>query len=226
MTLQEELLAYKAESRNRVPPEIRATMLQGITDVRALGVEASALKVGKIAPDFTLPGVDGAKVRLGDLLSRGPVIILFYRGAWCPYCNLQLRAFQRVLPLIESAGATLIAISPQMPDGTLTAAQKNGLEFPVLSDVGSTVARLFGVAYIVPSPVQAISRQFGNDLAIKNGRDEWLLPIPATYLITPDFRVVMAHIDADYTTRAEPQDVLAALSQFSIHDRTVSSGPD
>lgn len=214
MSLHDELDAYKSESRAKASPATVATMQGGVADVRSTGIEAAALVVGATAPDFTLPDVDGTSVRLSDLLGHGPVVVVFYRGAWCPYCNLQLRAYQRLLPQLKASGASLVAISPQLPDGSLSTREKGSLEFPVLSDVGLVVAKAFGVAYEVPPAVQAMSLGFGNDLAVKNGTGGWMLPIPATYVIARDARVALAHVDADYTVRLEPDAVLAALAQL------------
>ena len=214
MSLHDELAAYKSESRAKASPATVATMQGGVADVRSTGIEATALGVGATAPDFTLPNVDGTSVRLSDLLGHGPVVVVFYRGGWCPYCNLQLRAYQRLLPQLKASGASLVAISPQLPDGSLSTREKGSLEFPVLSDVGLVVAKAFGVAYEVPPAVQAMSLGFGNDLAVKNGTGGWMLPIPATYVIARDARVALAHVDADYTVRLEPDAVLAALAQL------------
>ena len=215
MSLHDELAAYKSESRAKASPATVATMQGGVADVRSTGIEATALGVGATAPDFTLPNVDGTSVRLSDLLGHGPVVVVFYRGGWCPYCNLQLRAYQRLLPQLKASGASLVAISPQLPDGSLSTREKGNLEFPVLSDVGLVVAKAFGVAYEVPPAVQAMSLGFGNDLAVKNGTGGWMLPIPATYVIARDARVALAHVDADYTVRLEPDAVLATLAQLS-----------
>ena len=216
MSLHDELAAYKSESRAKASPATVATMQGGVAEVRATGIEATALGVGATAPDFTLPNVDGSSVRLYDLLGRGAVVVVvFYRGAWCPYCNLQLRAYQQLLPELRAYGASLVAISPQLPDGSLSTQQKGSLEFPVLSDVGLDVAKAFGVAYDVPPAVQTMSLGFGNDLAVKNGTGGWMLPIPATYVIARDGRIALAHVDADYTVRLEPDAVLAALAQLS-----------
>ena len=215
MSLHDELAAYKSESRAKASPATVATMQGGVADVRSTGIEATALGVGAAAPDFTLPDVDGTSVHLSDLLLHGPVVVVFYRGAWCPYCNLQLRAYQRLLPQLKASGASLVAISPQLPDGSLSTREKGSLEFPVLSDVGLVVAKAFGVAYEVPPAVQAMSLGFGNDLAVKNGTGGWMLPIPATYVIARDARIALAHVDADYTVRLEPDAVLAALAQLS-----------
>ena len=214
MSLHDELAAYKSESRAKASPATVATMQGGVADVRSTGIEATALGVGATAPDFTLPDVDGTSVRLSALLGHGPVVVVFYRGAWCPYCNLQLRAYQQLLPQLKARGASLVAISPQLPDGSLSTKQKGSLEFPVLSDVGLVVAKAFGVAYDVPAAVQAMSLGFGNDLAVRNGSGGWMLPIPATYVIARDARIALAHVDADYTVRLEPDAVLAALAQL------------
>ncbi len=214
MPLHDELSAYKTESRSKLPPEIRDIMVQGVLDIRASGIEDRALKTGEIAPDFSLPDATGTVVHSTDLRRDGPLIVVFYRGAWCPYCNLQLHAYQQMLPQLRAVGASLAAISPQLPDGSLNAVQKGKLEFPVLSDAGAGVARAFGVAYPVPPAVQALMQKGGNDLAVRNGSAEWILPIPATFVVAPDGRILLAHVDSDYTLRMEPDQVLARVTAF------------
>ncbi|MDT0630563.1 peroxiredoxin-like family protein [Rubrivirga sp. S365] len=170
-----------------------------------------ALGVGDQAPDFVLPNAMGQDVRLSELLDRGPVVLTFYRGAWCPYCNNQLRDYQDVLGEIEAAGATLVAVSPQAPDGSMTMAERNGLAFPVLSDVGNEVSRQYGLVFTVDDATRERYRAVGVDLAAVNGTDAWELPVPATYVVEPDGTIRAAFVEADYTQRASARQVLDAL---------------
>ena len=174
------------------------------------GVVDRALKVGDRAPDFELPDPAGKKVKLSELLARGPVVVTWYRGGWCPYCNIALRGFHKRLPEIRSAGASLVAISPETPDNSLSTAEKNHLEFEVLSDQGNKVARAYGVAYKIP---KVVADQFKGrlDLAKYNGDDSGELPLGVTYVIDREGIIRYAFVDADYRKRAEPSDVLAAL---------------
>jgi peroxiredoxin len=139
------------------------------------------------------------------------VVLTFYRGGWCPYCNLQLRAYQRVLPEIRAAGATLVAIAPERPDDTLSTAEKNALEFEVLSDAAGEVGAAYRIYFELSAELQALYAAGGNDLAKRNADGQWHLPIPATYVIAPDGRVAAAFVDVEYRNRAEPSDILAAL---------------
>jgi peroxiredoxin len=177
------------------------------------GIAKTALKVGDSAPAIVLTNAKGSVVDVGSLLKRGPVIVSFYRGGWCPYCNFELRAYQQILPEIETAGASLVAISPEKPDDTLSTAEKNALRFEVLSDVGQKVGRAFGLVYEFSDELKWAYREFGLDIPGKNGADEWALPISATYVIAGDGRILFANSDPDYRDRVDPQDVLAVLAR-------------
>lgn len=181
--------------------------------VRSEGFAEQALGVGDTAPDFTLPDAVGKDVTLTELLGSGSVILCFYRGGWCPYCNLELRAYQALLPEIGAAGATLVAISPQTPDASMTTVQKSELTFPVLSDVGNVVASAFGLVHTLEPEIAAAYARSGHDLPRDNAQpvDAVSLPLPATYLIDQSGQVRFAFVSADYTERAEPADVLTAL---------------
>ena len=208
--VRKELDELRERSSKSAPPERLRAYEQGIEDVRKTGVTEKALKVGDKAPDFELPGATGKTVKLSDLLARGPVVVTWYRGGWCPYCNVALRGFQKTLPEIRSAGASLVAISPETPDNSLSTAEKGHLEFDVLSDKGSKVARAYGVSYKIPQVI--VDQMKGRlDLAKRNGGDGDELPLGATYVIDRKGVIRYAFVDADYRKRAEPADVLAAL---------------
>jgi peroxiredoxin len=217
MALRDELQARFADGRAKRDPAITAAFDAGVEAVRAAGIAERALAVGEQAPDLTLPDATGRPVALADLLTRGPVVITFYRGGWCPYCSMELRAYQALLPELEAAGATLVAISPQTPDASMTTAEKDELAFPVLSDVGSHVARAFRIVHEVTDEVQAVYDRNGYDLAGRNAigteddTDEVVLPLPATYVIDREGAVRFAFVSPDYVERAEPADVLAAV---------------
>ena len=166
--------------------------------------------VGDRAPDFELPNASGKRVKLSALLEHGPVVVTWYRGAWCPYCNIALRGFQKVLPEIKAEGASLVAVSPQTPDNSLTTVEKDGLGFEVLSDRGNKVAHTFGVAYKVPAVV--VEQLKGRlDLSKYNGDSSNELPLGATYVIDRQGVIRYAFVDGDYRKRAEPSAVVAAL---------------
>ena len=211
MSLTDTLAKQQADSKAMLPPEVRDTMSTATADLAASGIVESAIAVGATAPDFTLPNATGASVQLTQLLSQGPVVLSFYRGQWCPYCNLELRALQQALPDIVNAGATLVAVSPQTPDNSLSTVEKNELTFEVLSDVGNRVARSYGLVFELPEALRPIYAGFGIDLPAHNGDDTFELPIPATYVIGTDGTVSHAFVNADYTKRLEPADIVAAL---------------
>src|SRR5262245_5479127 len=170
-----------------------------------------AAGVGDRAPVFRLPDAGGGEVALDDLLDDGPVVLVFYRGAWCPYCNLQLAAFQRALADIRATGATLVAVSPQTPDQSLTLAEQKALEYPVLSDAGNAVASKYGLVFTQSEAVTSTSRQLGIELADFNGDDSNALPAASTFVIGEDGVIRFASVSGDYRWRVGPEEVLAAL---------------
>lgn len=210
-TLTQQLADYKEGFIQRVAPE-RLAMMEGATaDLKATGIEASALQVGDSVPDITLPDAKGQSVRLADLWEQGVTVLLFYRGGWCPYCNLELRAWQQQIHTLAQMGVKLVAISPQTPDNSLSTAEKNELAFTVLSDSNLEAAHRFGISFEMPQPLIDLYSKVGNDLPVLNGNGRWVLPLPATYVIGRDGRIHFAHIEADYRMRAEPAEVLAAI---------------
>ena len=170
-----------------------------------------ALGVGDVAPDFELANASGGTTHLSEMLASGPVVLTFYRGSWCPYCNTELRKLQAALPDVEAARARMIAVSPQTPDSSMTIVERQKLTFPVLSDPGNRVAREFGLVFAVGDDVRETYGAYGIDLEKSNGDDSWELPVPATYVIAPDRTITYAFVEADYTKRADPTDVVAAL---------------
>jgi peroxiredoxin len=186
-----------------------------IDEMRAQFSIQAALKVGDRAPEFRLQNGLGIDVSLSSVLSRGPAIVTFYRGAWCPYCNLQLRAYQHFLPRFQEFNASLIAISPQIPDGSLSTAQKNELAFEVLSDVGNEVARQFGLVYKLPVELRDALASNGKALPPINGDESWELPVTATYVVSSEGRITLAFIDVDYRRRLAPETILEELRELS-----------
>lgn len=207
-TLAAALAARLAEFERTAPEERRTRFAAQIEELRASGAEARVLPAGSALPDLALPDATGAMTWLRDL---APAIIVFYRGGWCPYCNLELRFWQRMLPEIAAAGARLVAISPQAPDASLSTAEKNGLTFAVLSDTEGRAAQAFGLAFELPPALQALYAAAGNTLPEINAGTGWTLPIPGTFVVGPDGRLILAHADADYRRRLEPAAALSAL---------------
>lgn len=210
-TLSAEIQAFKEQFVANVPEEVLQTLLGETEKLVATGIAERALGVGDQFPDADLTDAHGNKVAFRDLLSNGPTIINFYRGEWCPYCNLEINAFQRLLPAIKLKGAQMVAISPQTPDKSLTVAEKHALEFPVLSDVGNKLARDLGLVFNLPDALKTAYTNFGFPLPDYNGDDSWTLPIPATYVVDASGRITYAFVDADYSRRAEPQEVLDSI---------------
>jgi peroxiredoxin len=209
MPLKSALDDFRAEFLAKFPVEITVKMQQATDHLVQDYTTRKGLQVGDRAPDFELPDAFGRSVRLSDRLCQGPVILSFYRGGWCPYCNLELRAYQAILPQIRAAGVSLIAISPQTPDASLNTAEKNQLGFDVLSDVGSTVAQAYNIAFELPDTLKQLYSQFGHALPESNGTADWQLPIPATFVIDGAKQIHLAHIDVDYRNRLEPLQALA-----------------
>jgi len=211
--LTKELHDFRDRWAERADEETRAVYERGITTVGSSGVLQTALKPGDTAPAFALPDANGEPVSSTDLLRSGPIIVTFYRGGWCPYCNIQLRAYQERLADFESRGAALVAISPETPDHSLSTQEKNELGFRVLSDRGNRVANAFGIAYVLPQQVQ--DRFKGKfDLAVFNGDDTATLPLAATYIIARDGTVAWAYVQEDYRERAEPDAIIEALDRL------------
>ena len=177
------------------------------------GSPAGAVKAGDRLEPFTLDDATGTAVSLGQLVENGPAVIVFYRGGWCPYCNLALRAYQQdLLPELGAFGARLAAISPQNPDQSLSTSEKAELAFTVLSDPGCGVARRLGIAFQQADEVLGAQRQLGLDLAQANADGSAWLPRPTVLIVDQDRTVRFADIQPDYTARTEVADILAALA--------------
>jgi peroxiredoxin len=212
--LADRITAFNADLTKQAPDAVK-----GLTgEIEALvrsGAGNGALKVGAAAPDFNLPDPAGRQVSLAALRTHGPVVVSFYRGQWCPYCDLQLRAYQDVLPHIRALGATLVAISPQTPDESLSTAQKRKLEFHVLSDASNKVARAWGLVWKVGASLDGLHKAFGIDLAKSNGDGSNELPVSATFIVDSLGRIALAHVDANWRSRLEPAALLAGLEKLA-----------
>ncbi len=211
MSLNDELRAFREVQQRQDPAEARAIKERAARELAESGHGNHALAVGARAPHFSLPSATGRTVTLESLLSRGALVLTFYRGAWCPYCNMTLRSLQQHLGHITARGAQLVAVSPQIPDETLSLSEKQNLAFDVLSDTGSATAQQYGLAFQVSDELAAHYARSGIDLARVNGGHARILPIPATYVIDRSGIVQWAFVDTDFTVRAEPADILTAL---------------
>jgi peroxiredoxin len=211
--LEEQLAELRAQ-RASGPPELLSAMLADIAQLAEIGLVEQSLGVGDQAPDFTLLDTLGNYVTLSTLLRRGPVVVTFYRGAWCPYCNLQLRAYQGLFPEITRLGATLLALSPQIDAASQHTATTKELTFPVLSDIGNAVAQQYGLVYNATATLRQIYLQLGTDLREFNGDDSWGLPLPGTFVVDQQQQIRLAFVDPDYTQRLEPARLLTSLQEI------------
>ena len=213
MHLATELKAVTDSVRKQAPAEVFSAMESATAKLMATGLADRALKRGGRMPDFELPDATGKIIRSTDLRAQGLLLISFYRGHWCPYCSLELKALQERLTDIAAKGATLVAISPQTPDQSLTTQQKHELKFPVLSDAGNKVAKKFGLVYTLDASLQPIYQAFGIDLNAHNGDSSFELPVPATYLVAKDGTVLESYLDIDYRKRLALETALGWLDR-------------
>ena len=215
MSLQDRLDAFKADFEgNKAPPEVVALFHKATAELSASGQAERALKAGDRAPAFTLPDADGVAVSSTDLLARGPLVVTFYRGVWCPYCNLDLQAIEAAANEIRGFDASLVAISPQTPPNSRRSQRENKLSFPILSDHAGTVANAFGLRFPLPDYLIAVYKQFGIDLAVHNGEPSWTLPMPSRYIIGRDGTIAYAEVNPDYTRRPDPEELLPVLRRL------------
>jgi len=215
MSLQEQLTNLKEANLAKFPEEIKNVIFDDLNKLNKSGIVEAAPKTGDTLPDFSLPNHRGEVTSIAELRKKGPVVVTFYRGGWCPYCNLELRAYQEILPQIKAAGATLVAITPELPDESLTTAERNGLEFEVLTDQNSDYAREIGVVFTVAERLRPIYESFGIDLEKHNGQGQFDVPLAATYVINVDGTIACAVVEADYTVRAEPAEVVKVLQSMA-----------
>jgi peroxiredoxin len=217
--LREQLDQHRAAASKRLPADVVAAFDQTIEDRLEEGVPPDVIKVGDTLEPFTLEDATGKPVTLESLVETGPAVIVFYRGGWCPYCNLALRAYQReVLPKLSGVGGRLVAISPQTPDQSLSTAEKAQLEFTVLSDPGSRVAWRIGIAFQEADEVLEAQRKLGLDLRQVNAEGSIDLPRPTVLIVDTDRTVRFVDVQPDFTARTEVADILAALAEIARDD--------
>ena len=218
MSLQDKLDALRNRYENEVfSPEINAVMHKATADLIASGQAGRALSAGAMAPSFVLPDSDGAQVSSKALLAQGPLVLTFYRGVWCPYCNLDLQAIEEIAPQVRALGASIVAVSPQTQPNSRKSRRDNHLSFPILSDHAGDLAASFGIRFRLPDPLIDLYRSFRNDLPLINGDDSWTLPMPARYVIGQDGVIAYAEVNPDYTRRPEPAELLPVLERLLKH---------
>jgi len=203
-----------------VPADVQAIHARAVEDLKLSGIAERTLRTGDSAPEFELPDQVGLLVRSADLLSRGPLILCFIRGRWCPFCVGQMEAMNAIGPDLEQLSASLVAISPQNLHQSFLMADQHKLGFPLLSDAGNQVSRQFGLVYQVPEYQQEVYRRAFVNLPHINGDNTWELPIPATFVIGRTAagcgaaRILFSSVTPDYTERAEPSDMVARIAQL------------
>jgi peroxiredoxin len=215
-SLQAKLDAFRADLESGKPPycvphSVVEAMHRATAELKASGRAERAMKVGDRAPAFRLKDSESNVVSSSELLETGPLIVTFYRGVWCPYCNIELQALQTALPEYKKLGANIVAISPQTQPNSRRAVRENGLTFPILSDAGGEVCAAFGLKFRMPVYLVRLYKRANIDLASFNDDPEWTLPMPARYVIGQSGIILYAEVNADYTCRPEPEELLPAL---------------
>lgn len=214
-SLKAQLEEKAKASADQSPAEVKKVMQDAIKELQQSEVMKSALKKGDKMPAFVLNDIKKGAVKSQDLLKKGPLVVVFYRGGWCPYCNFQLRDIQLHLDDIKKAGANLVAISPEAPDRTADTIKKDDLQFYVLSDTDGKVIKSFGLMFNLSEDLIAVYKKFSINLDQQNASKKWELPLAATYIVGQDGKVVYAFVDADYKKRAETTELVKILQKFS-----------
>ncbi|MGB1226691.1 MAG: peroxiredoxin-like family protein [Poseidonibacter sp.] len=210
--LIDEIKNYQEAFKKKAPLEIQEIMLKATKKLADESISKNALKVGDTAPDIKLPNAVGKEVSLYYTLEENDfAVVSFYRGVWCSYCNLELKALQEKNDELNSLGAKLIAVSPQSPDASLTTKEKNELAFEVLSDNENVIAKEYGLVFSLAEELRPIYLSFNIDIPANNDEDSYKLPMPATYVINKNKEIIFSFVNEDYTKRCEPQDVVDAI---------------
>jgi peroxiredoxin len=213
-TIRQQSAEFAAASATQLPPEVADVFAAEQRGWREQGVPDGSVAAGDVLENFTLPDATDAPVTLSEIVAEGPAVVVFYRGGWCPYCNIALRTYQtELLPELDALGVRLVAISPQSPDQSLSTTEKAELSFTVLSDPGAQVARRLGIAFQPAGHVLAAQRELGLDLTQVNADGSPDLPMPTVLIVDQDRTVRFADTRADYTARTEVADILDALSR-------------
>jgi len=214
--LLDEIKKYQEAFRTKVPKDLQEIMLMATKKLEDEKISKNALQVGAKAKNFNLPNVFNKNISLDKLLEDNAFVVLsFYRGAWCPYCNLELKALQNINDELTKLNTKLIAISPQTSDSSLTTKEKNELEFEVLSDIDSKVIKEYGLVFCLDEELKPIYKNFGIDIPKSNGNETYELPMPATYIINKNKEIIFSFIDEDYTKRCEPKTILDTIRKNS-----------
>ncbi|TXH32319.1 MAG: AhpC/TSA family protein [Rhodospirillaceae bacterium] len=215
MPLKDQLDALRTEDYANAPPDVTLARQRAVDDLIASGLAERAVHAGRLAPAFRLRDGNGVVMSSHEWLAAGPMVLVFYRGHWCPYCNADLRAIESAADDIRSLGASVFAVSQQTPCESRETVRLNGLTFPSLVDRGGKLAYAFGLRWKVSAELRALQEACGTDLSILNGEPSWTLTMPARYVVAPDGMVEYTDISIDYTRRCDPADLLPVLRHLS-----------
>jgi peroxiredoxin len=226
VSLKERLENVNRLTAERLPRELRDAFEALIGRLKACDVTALSVKAGDRIPDFMLPNSEGRLVSSAELLARGPLVLSFFRGAWCAYCSEELNALDEIHQEIQRLGASLVAVTPDTGGAIAAAKRDNRLSFDVLSDADNGLALQFGLVYCLPEPARRHFVALGVDLAVRHGNESWLLPIPATYVVDRSGIIRHAELDVDFRSRMEPADILAELRRISAEESSSAEGAE
>ena len=212
-SLQAAIDEYNATKKEKMPAEVLDLMARTTAELKDTGIENRVLGTGDRMPDFTLPNQHGEMRRFADFLADSPVVLNIYRGGWCPYCNFEMKALADVLPEIKAAGARLVGMAPEDPDHALDTANRHEIDIEILSDTGNAVSEQMGLVFSLAEELRPIYLGAGLDIPAYNGDDSFRLPVPATYIVGTDGIIKADFVNADYTRRMEPAEIVAVLQE-------------
>lgn len=212
MNLAKQLKDHQNKFLEQADFKTQSTMKEATEKLIASGIEEKTIKTGDYLPMFALADQNGKSINIAQILRIKKLVVTFYRGKWCPYCNLAVAALQKIIPEIKNLGADLVAISPELPENAQDMITKNQLSFPVLYDKNNEIARELGLVFKLTEELASLYQNFNINVAENNGQIAHELPLPATFVIDQDGKVIYDFINADYTKRAEPSDILKALN--------------
>jgi len=212
--LKEELDQKLDELFSAIPDDAKKKMEEGQKEIDKMNIEKNARKKGNPIPMFGLKNTSGKKIESAELLKKGPVVISFYRGGWCPFCNLEMAALHDAIPEFEKLGASFIAISPELPEYAAETAANFGLNTEILVDTDNKVANLFGLVFQLPEVLRPVYKDLGIDIPFRNGNESYEIPVPGTYVVDQNGIIVESFIDPDYSKRMEPDKIIETLKKL------------
>lgn len=214
MALNKELSTTYNQFLETAPKEVSSVITDAVGNFKNTYDPARAIQPGNAFPKFQLSDATGNKVTLDDLLAKGPILVSFYRGEWCPFCNLELRALQNHLDEFRKSGVTLVAVSPELPDQSMSTSEKLSLKFPVLSDVDNQLAKQLGLLFPQPESMRIVFNTFGVDWNQRYGNDHLEIPVPATFLVDKKGTVRNSFVNPEYQHRLDPETALQWIEQL------------